>query len=211
MHSPIKFSGEFSDTEVDFLDVTTYRKEDKIFSRLFCKAIDSHSYLEFNSCHPPQTKNSIPYSQFLRIRRNCSEWEDFMQNGLKLSAYFSIRGYPVELVSKAFLQINKLITNEILEEKSNCIKEETDKKLFLILDFNPSLPAVREWLLELWPILCKSSGTRKLLDVQPIIEYRRPKNLQDILVTSDLPERNWLSCKNKISIPRCNLILKLIP
>ena len=86
-----------------------------------------------------------------------------MQNGLKLSAYFSIRGYPVELVSKAFLQTNKLIRKEILEEKSNSNKEDTEKKLFLILDFNPSLPPIKEWLLELWLILYKSSGTRKLV------------------------------------------------
>ena len=130
---------------------------DRIFSRLFCKPTDSHSYLEFNSCHPPQNKNSIPYSQFLRIRRNCTEWEDFLQNGLKLSAYFSIRGYPVELATKAFLQTNKLTRNEILEEKSNSIKDDTNKKLFLILDFNPSLSPIKEWLLELWPILYKSS------------------------------------------------------
>ena len=54
------------------------------------------------------------------------------------------------------------------------------------------------------PILYKSSGTGKLVDVQPIIGYRRPKNLQDILVMSDLPEIKWLSGKNRISIPRCN-------
>ena len=186
---------------MDFLDVTTYRKGDKIFSRLFCKPTDSHSYLEFNSCHPPQNKNSIPYSQFLRIRRNCTEWEDFLQNGLKLSAYFSIRGYPIELVTKAFLDTNKLPRNEILAEKSNSVIVDTDKKLFLILDFNPSLPPIKEWLLELWPILYRSSGTRKLVDVKPIIGYRRPKNLQDILVTSDLPEIKWLTGRNKISIP----------
>ena len=204
IHSSIKFSGEFSNIEVDFLDVTTYRKGNKIFSRLFCKPTDSHSYLEFNSCHPPQNKNSIPYSQFLRIRRNCTEWEDFLQNGLKLSAYFSIRGYPLELVTKAFLDTNRLVRNDILAEKSNSMKDDTEKKLFLILDFNPSLPPIKEWLLELWPILYISSGTRKLVDVQPIIGYRRPKNLQDILVTSDLPEIKWLSGKNRISIPRCN-------
>ena len=74
------------------------------------------------------------------------------------------------------------------------------RNYFLILDFNPSLPPIKEWLLELWPILYKSSGTRKLVDVKPIIGYRRPKNLQEILVTSDLPEIKWLTGRNKISI-----------
>ena len=105
---------------------------------------------------------------------------------------------------KAFLGTNRLTRKEILAEKSNSPTENMDKKLFLILDFNPSLPPIKEWLLELWPILCKSSGTRKLVDVKPIIGYRRPKNLPDILVTSDLPEITWLPNKNRISIPRCN-------
>ena len=47
---------------------------------------------------------------------------------LKLSAYFSIRGYPIELVMKAFLDTNRLTRNEILAEKLNSIKDDTEKK-----------------------------------------------------------------------------------
>ena len=170
---------------------------------MFCKPTDSHSYLEFNSCHPPSNKTLIPFSQFLRIRRNCTEWEFFIENGLKLFTYFSNRGYPTKLITEAFLKVNKLHRKEILQGG----KEESvspEKKLFLILDYNPSLPPIREWLLELWPILYKSSGTRKLVDVKPILGYRKPKSLKDFLVTSDLPEIKWFHNKNKNSIPRCN-------
>ena len=55
VHASIKLSGEFSKIEVDFLNVTTYRKNSKVYSRLLCKPTDSHSYLEYNSCHPPLT------------------------------------------------------------------------------------------------------------------------------------------------------------
>ena len=128
IHSSITFTREFSETEVDFLDVTTYRKNSKVYSKLFCKPTDSHSYLEFNSCHPPNNKTSIPYSQFLRIRRNCTEWEFFIQNGLKLNAYFSIRGYPTNLVREAFLKVNALTRKEILfGDKKNTSDENTKK------------------------------------------------------------------------------------
>ena len=80
----------------------------------------------------------------------------------------------------------------------------TLKKLFLILDYNPSLPPFKEWVDELCPILYKSSVTRILVDRIPTIRYRRPKNLQDILVSSDLPKINWFGTKKKYSIPRCN-------
>ena len=73
VHDTIKFTKEFSSIEINFLDVTTYRNGQEILSKLYCKPTDSHSYLEFNSCHPPHNKTSIPFSQFLRIRRNCSK------------------------------------------------------------------------------------------------------------------------------------------
>ena len=183
--------------------MTTYRHDQEIFSALYCKPNDSYSYLEFKSCHPPHSKTSIPYSQFLRIRRNFTNWKDFILNGMKLSTYSSIRGYPIELFLSAFLKVNSLNRSNILQEKE--IQELKDsKKIFLILDFNPSLPPIKEWIEELWPILYESSATRVLVDKKPIIGYKRPKNLQDILVSSDLPEINCFGTKKKYSIPRCN-------
>ena len=37
------------------------------------KPTDSRSYLLYSSSHPSHVKNSIPYSQFLRLSRLCSE------------------------------------------------------------------------------------------------------------------------------------------
>ena len=157
---------------------------------------DSHSYLEFNSCHQPHNKISIPFSQFLRIRRNCTEQEDFVRNDLMLSIYFSIRGYSTELVSSAFKEVCKPIRNDTLKEYSNFIQDDNQKKLFLILDCNPSISPIKEWLEELWPVLYKSSGTRILVNAKPIIGYRIPKDLQDILVSSNLKEVNWFGSEN---------------
>ena len=50
------------------------------------------------------------------------------------------------------------------------------KKLFLILDCNPSISPIKEWLEQLWPILYKSSGTRILVKAKLIIGYRIPKD-----------------------------------
>ena len=41
------------------------------------KPTDSHSYLLYSSSHPSHVKNTIPYSQFLRLRCLCSDDSDF--------------------------------------------------------------------------------------------------------------------------------------
>ena len=123
---------------------------------------------------------------------------------MQLSTYFSIRGYPTELVKSAFCKVNSMERNNLLAEKVGQQIRDDNKKLFLILDYNPSLPPIKDWIDELWPILYKSSATRILVDRIPTIGYRRPKNLQDMLVSSNLPEINWFGTKKKHSIPRCN-------
>ena len=44
---------------------------------VFYKPTDSHSYLLYSSSHPSHVKNSIPFSQFLRLRRLCGDDSDF--------------------------------------------------------------------------------------------------------------------------------------
>ena len=43
------------------------------------KPRDSHSYLLYSSSHPSHVRNSIPYSQILRLRRLGSDDSDFSQ------------------------------------------------------------------------------------------------------------------------------------
>ena len=51
-HETIKLTVEYSEKSITFLDVTTYQEDSRIKSTLFVKLIDSHSYLDYSSCHP---------------------------------------------------------------------------------------------------------------------------------------------------------------
>ena len=62
------------------------------------KPTDSHSYLLYSSSHPSHVKNSIPYSQFLRLRRLCSDDSDFSSKSEEMCQFFEKRGYPVSVV-----------------------------------------------------------------------------------------------------------------
>ena len=49
----------------------------KIESTLYTKPTDSHAYLRYNSSHPRSCKDNIPYSQLLRIKKICSNINDY--------------------------------------------------------------------------------------------------------------------------------------
>ena len=148
-HDSIKFTIEYSRTEVAFLDVITYRYGNRINYTLYVKPTDTHSYLDYNSCHPQSNKSSIPYSQLLRIRSNCTEWIEFLIHSIKLYIHFSMR-YPHRLVSSALLCVNKLSHKECMFSS----KEETIKDaIYCIIEFNSTNPPIKEWIQELWPTL----------------------------------------------------------
>ena len=75
----IKTTAEWSQTSINFLDVSVSFTDGKITTDLYVKTTDSHQYLHSSSSHPYHCKMGIPYSQALRLNRICSDpFEDVM-------------------------------------------------------------------------------------------------------------------------------------
>ena len=87
--------------EVNMLDTTLTVTNCSIKSTLYSKPTDSHCYLHYDSSHPTSCKNSIPYSQFLRIRRICSDDDDFRCKVNTMYQHFVDKGYPRRVLNKA--------------------------------------------------------------------------------------------------------------
>jgi hypothetical protein len=94
-HPTIKFTMEALPTYISFLDTTVSLVDNKIETDLFCKPTDSHNYLLHSSAHPQKCKDSIPFGQFLRIRRICSNIESFDKHAVTFSEHFLRRNYPL--------------------------------------------------------------------------------------------------------------------
>ena len=186
VHNTIKFSFEYSQSSVDFLDVTTYIHDRKILVKPFFKKTESHSYLDYRSCHPIHNKTSIPYSQFLRMRRNSTEWSEFISGSIRIALHLILRGYPEKLVFDLLLKVNRLSQIDALSQTNH---PSDDNKLFLILDYNPSNPPLRSYISEYWPILDRSSSTRSLVNMRIIFGFRKPKSLMDLLCHSDIRKK----------------------
>ena len=95
-------------TSVYFLDINISVQDNKLASSVHCKPTDSHSYLLYSSSHPSHVKDSIPYSQFLRLRRLCSKESDFNSKCDEMSNFFSERGYPDSILSKALDRVQNV-------------------------------------------------------------------------------------------------------
>ena len=107
-HPALQFTWEISETSVSFLDILVSINGNLLSTSVFYKPTHSHSYLLFSSSHPNHTKRSIPFSQFLRLRRICSEDEDFQAKSLEIRHFFVQRGYPTSLLDTAFSKASQI-------------------------------------------------------------------------------------------------------
>jgi len=93
-HPALKYTWEISDTSLAFLDIKVSIEGTGLCTSLHYKPTDSHNYLLHSSSHPSHVKNSIPYSQFLRLRRLFRDDSDFSLQSEEMCNFFNKRGYP---------------------------------------------------------------------------------------------------------------------
>ena len=196
----IKFTHETSVKAVSFLDVTVKLNNGSLETDLYCKPTDSHDYLLYSSAHPQKCKDSIPYSQFVRIRRLCTHVEDYDGHIFTLAAHFRRREYPPDLIMEAALAARRL-DRSILLDQTKVIKEDEVEKVFLLTTYHPSDHSLRNLVRHNWDILGQSEQTSYLHRKKLTVGYRRPKNLRDVLVHAGIPHKGGDEVANPNHIP----------
>ena len=201
-HPTIKFTHDISNTLIHFLDITVHKTDaNRLETDLYSKPTNAHLYLHYNSCHPRHTKNSLPFSLAYRLLRICST-ENFLTKRLdELKTFLLNRQYKTKIIDNAFDKIRNLTRTDCLKRKNR--KQKTQKRIPFITTFNPGLPNIPQILRKYLPTLHSSKHCRKAIPVCPIVSYKRPKNLKDILVNSKLYTSNKKNGFHKCSNKRC--------
>ena len=191
----LKFTWEISETSVTFLDINISVQDNNLATSVHYKPTDSHSYLLYSSSHPSHVKDSIPYSQFLRLSRLCREDSDFNSKCNEMSNFFSERGYPdsISIVSKTSIE-NPLLNHQPQTMKSEFLSHS-------VLAFHPSNLAARNVVLRNFKILQSDPETAPIFPNPPLVSFKRDRNLRNSLVRSSLPsnlEPGTFSCSRKV-------------
>ncbi|XP_041466218.1 uncharacterized protein LOC121416797 [Lytechinus variegatus] len=118
MHPSVQLTNEVSDASVAFLDLKVTIEGTGITTSVHYKLTDSHTFLNYASSHPPACKNSIPFSQLSRIRRICSEEDDYNQRADEMQHFFKQRGYPDEILTKAAKRVDTSTRADFLHRRN---------------------------------------------------------------------------------------------
>ena len=195
-HSNIKFTCSHSETAVYFLDTTVLLKDGQLESELFIKPTFALSYLHRLSSHPPHVFQSLPYGEFLWIRRNCSNLESFDRFSETIPEAFIQRGYERATLNRAREQARAIDRPTLLDSYANLqASSRTDantsntssQDFYLILLHHDENTQIKQLLRKNWSILGTSDLTQSLYQSRLICGASRNPRLRDILVRSSLP------------------------
>lgn len=95
----IHLSYEVSCKEFNFLDLKISVRGDSFVTSTFFKSTDRNSYIPMDSCHHAFWLRSVPKSQYMRLKRNCTEQEEFLVQAETLTQRFLEKGYLMKSLS----------------------------------------------------------------------------------------------------------------
>ena len=150
VHRTIKFTSTISQTDVSFQDLIIYIRGDKLYTRLHTKSTDKHMCLNFHSEHLMSLKRSIPYSQFLRLKRIHSESNYLVQAQIQLYWYFKWREYPHDILVEAWSKTNQVSRETLLADTTG--NQDSNAPLMFITTYNSANPNFRELISNTFPI-----------------------------------------------------------
>ena len=128
-----------SQTEINFLDTTVFKANNKLRTKVHVKPTNRQSYLHSKSEHPNSTKKSIAYSQALRFNKICYNRSDLHSNCKRLLNTLSKRGYNK---TDAATQINRAMSTS-RNELPWKVKTSNTVSLSLTVTYNRTLPDLK--------------------------------------------------------------------
>lgn len=153
--------------------------------------------LEASSHHPNSLIQGIAVGQFLRIKRNCSQEEDFRAEATNMYARFKERGYSHKCIERARKRAINTDRRDLLATVHHSKKDTLQQApIRIIMRFGSQWDQVKSILSHHWHILSRVPILGEIVRDQPLMTACRSQNLGDNLTHFEYqrsPSTNWLT------------------
>ena len=163
----------------------SYIENDAIHTSPYVKPTDKNSILHASSFHPTSLKQGLPYSQFLRVRRICSDDQDFQIETDKMYRQFLARGYSKDILDGALYKLNSAPS-----DTQNNKKKKKDHSVICCTTYTPLSNQIENIIRTHWDVLNTDQACSTLFRDPPLFAHSRARNIRDILVHAHTFDRS---------------------
>lgn len=179
VHPTIKFTKTVSNDEITYLDLDIYLQSNTIQTKTHFKTTNTFTYLHGKSNHPPSTFKGVTKGENIRILRNTSDENTYLNTMDFINNQFKRRRYPSRLTTNPPINFSErdslFLTNN--SSSSRCPT--------FITTFDPSVP-VRDIIHDDWPRISSNPELRKFFLNPPAVSYKHSPNLSQLLTRAKL-------------------------
>lgn len=181
-----------------------YINQDRIQTCLYRKPTAGNTLLHAKRFHPPHTITSLPYGEFLRIRRAYSS-EDLKIHQNAATLRFLERGYNLKKLETAKNKANKKDRQIILIQEPSAgtatgieASKETSNvtSCRMITTYSKQAQVIKSIIKKQWPIIMTNASLKQILPDSPTFTFQKAYSMHnDVVRTSPELENksNWLS------------------
>ena len=194
MKSHITFTSDYSTDYVYFVDTKVKFKEQKPMSEIYSKPTASCQYLHRTSYRPPHTFRSILRSQFIRIRRICSDINDYWSLSKRFTNFFKSRGFNHMIIDKISAEISKIPRQDLYNNNNpnipinQLLQTERTSRIPFVTTWHRKLSGFQSTLHHCYQKMINDYPELKcVFPAPPILAYRRNRNLGNLLVHTSKP------------------------
>lgn len=176
----LRFTMEYIQRSLAFLDLTILKRNDvTLETSLYRKPTVANTILHTSSSHPKSLIKSIPYSQYLRIRRNCSNEENFRRKSYIIKFRLLQRGYTKTTLKKAFNKTCEKERHDLFFGKVNTKQSESVR---IVTTYSGNHKLIRETIRKHWHLLTGDPIVNKYISDFPQITYKKCQSLKGRLI-----------------------------
>lgn len=169
---------EASRDKIHFLELEIKIVDKQFKFQTHFKPTDRNGFIPTDSCHHRSWLNSIPRSQFLRLRRNCTETDTFLTQAGTLKQKFLDKGYNTKNIEVELQRVTNIDRGSLLVVKP---KKELDKKFkwAMLTSFSIQHKQIKTIIKKHWDVLKNDKILNTTLPEQAKIIFRGAPALQN--------------------------------
>ena len=157
----LMFTYESSKKDISFFHLKISLSKDKLSTDLRIKHNDCHQY---SSGHPKHTKQSIVYSQLLRVSRICSRENDFNRHKSNIKIWFQKRRYLENINENEMKKVKFPSFNKVQRKKS--------KGILFVVTYHPLLKQLEGILRRNKYLLNMNAEIKQTFTAVPMVSCR---------------------------------------
>lgn len=119
-----------------FLDLSISIGVDGFITSTFFKNTDRNSFIPVDSCHHASWLKSVPKSQYLRLKHNCTNQTTFLEQAQILTQRFVEKGYSMQSLGTTLDVVNNTNRVDLLRENTDGGKKKYSFKNPFITNYS---------------------------------------------------------------------------